>query len=116
MVNRETAINTAKAFMSDCQSNGLTFHKVLLFGSAAKGLTHEWSDIDLLLISDQFGDNIFDNLKLYSRINIRYPIIETHPYPTKYYYEGDPFINEISKESVEILTPTPNTQYIQKGV
>ncbi len=107
MVTRETAINTAKSFISDCQLNGLNFHKVLLFGSAAKGLTHEWSDIDLLLISDQFGDNVFDNLKLYSRINIRYPIIETHPYSTKYFYEGNPFITEITKESVEIISPAP---------
>ncbi len=109
MVTRETAINIAKSFVNDCQLNGLTFHKVILFGSAAKGLTHEWSDIDLLLISDQFGDNIFDNLKLYSMINIKYPILETHPYPTKYYYEGDAFIMEISKESIEITTPTLNT-------
>ncbi|MCK5134908.1 MAG: nucleotidyltransferase domain-containing protein [Bacteroidales bacterium] len=108
MVTRETAINIAKSFVNDCQLNGLTFHKVILFGSAAKGLTHEWSDIDLLLISDQFGDIIFDNLKLYSRINIKYPIVETHPYPTKYYNEGDAFIKEISKESIEIATPTLN--------
>lgn len=108
MVTRETAINTAKSFIYDCQLSGLTFHKVLLFGSAAKGLTHEWSDIDLLLISDQFSDNIFDNLKLYSRINIKYPIIETHPYPTKYFYDGDAFIKEISKESVEIISSTPD--------
>ena len=108
MVTRETAINIAKSFVNDCQLNGLTFHKVILFGSAAKGMTHEWSDIDLLLISDQFGDNVFDNLKLYSRINIKYPIIETHPYPTKYYYEGNAFIKEISKESIEITTFTPN--------
>ncbi|MBE9511389.1 MAG: nucleotidyltransferase domain-containing protein [Bacteroidetes bacterium] len=110
MVTRETAINTAKSFINDCQLNGLTFHKVILFGFAAKGLTHEWSDIDLLLISDQFGDNIFDKLKLYSRINIKYPIVETHPYPMKYYYEGDAFIKEISKESIEITTLTPNTR------
>ena len=109
MVTRETAIKIAKSFVSDCQLSGLTFHKVVLFGSAAKGLTHEWSDIDLLLISDQFGDNIFDNLKLYSKINIKYPIVETHPYPTKYYYEGDAFINEISKESIEIATPALDT-------
>lgn len=108
MVTRETAINTAKSFINDCQLNGLTFHKVILFGSAAKGLTHDWSDIDLLLISDQFGDNIFDNLKLYARINIKYPIVETHPYPTKYYYEGDAFIKEIIKESIEITTSTPD--------
>ena len=102
MVTRESAIDTARLFVNDCQSKGLTFHKVLLFGSAAKNTTHEWSDIDLLLISDQFSDNIFENLKLYSKINIRYPLIETHPYPTKYYYEGDDFIKEISKESIEI--------------
>jgi predicted nucleotidyltransferase len=75
----------------------------LLFGSVAKNINHEWPDIDLLLISDQFGENIFENLKLYSKINIKYPIIETHPYPTYCYYKGDDFINEVSKESIEIL-------------
>ena len=49
MVTREIAINTAKSFVRDCKSNGLTFYKVFLFGSAAKGNMHEWSDIDLLL-------------------------------------------------------------------
>ena len=103
MVTRESAINIARSFVHDCQSTGLTFRKVLLFGSAAKNLTHKWSDIDLLLISDQFSDNVFENLKLYAKINIKYPIIETHPYPTKYFYEGDDFIKEISKESIEIF-------------
>jgi predicted nucleotidyltransferase len=102
MVTREIAINTAKSFVRDCKSNGLTFYKVFLFGSVAKGNIHEWSDIDLLLISDQFNDNVFDNLKLYSKINIKYPIIETHPYPTNYYMAGDSFINEVIKESIEI--------------
>ena len=110
MVNRESAINTARLFINECQSNGLTFHKVFLFGSAAKNTTHKWSDIDLLLISDQFSDNVFENLKLYSKINIKYPLIETHPYPTKYYYDGNDFIKQISKESIEIL-PAPNTRH-----
>jgi predicted nucleotidyltransferase len=108
MVTRESAINTAKSFVTDCQSNGLTFHKVFLFGSAAKNMTHEWSDIDLLLISDQFGENVFDNLKLYSKINIKYPAIETHPYPTKYYNGGDDFIQEISRDGIEILSVLNN--------
>lgn len=102
MVTREVAINTAKSFIRDCKSNGLTFYKVFLFGSMAKGNMHEWSDIDLLLVSDQFNDNVFDNLKLYSKINIKYPIIETHPYPTDYFMDGDSFINEAIKESIEI--------------
>ncbi len=102
MVTRETAINTAKFFVRDCELSGLTFYKTLIFGSVAKGNMHEWSDIDLLLISDQFSDNIFDNLKLYSKINIKYPLIETHPYPTSYFKNGDSFIEQITKESIEL--------------
>jgi uncharacterized protein len=102
MVTRETAINTAKSFVKDCKLNGLTFYKVFIFGSVAKGNMHEWSDIDLLLISDQFSENVFDNLKLYSKINIKYPIIETHPYPTNYYKNGDSFIEQVTKDSIEL--------------
>lgn len=103
MVTQSTAIKTAKSFINDCLTIGLSFHKVLLFGSFAKGTAHEWSDIDLLLISDQFNDNVFENLKLYSKINIKYPAIETHPYSTEYFSNGDPFIDEIRKEGIDIL-------------
>lgn len=102
MVTRELAINTAKSFVHDCNLNGLNFYKVFIFGSVAKNMMHEWSDIDLVLVSDQFGENVFENLKLYSKINIKYPTIETHPYPTNYFRTGDDFINEIIKESIEI--------------
>lgn len=102
MVNREIAINTAKSFVKECQLRGLEFYKVFLFGSFAKNNIHESSDIDLLLISDQFTDNIFDNLKLFSKVNIKFPIIEAHPYPTSYYLAGDEFIKEIEKESIII--------------
>ena len=102
MLTRETALETSKRFINECQSNGLTFYRVLLFGSTAKNEIHEWSDIDLLLVSDQFSDNVFENLKLYAKINIKYPMIETHPYPTNYYRDGDDFITEISKDSIEV--------------
>ena len=102
MVNREAAIKTVRSFIEECKFNGLTFYKVFIFGSVAKGTYHEWSDIDLILISNQFTDNIFDNLKLYSKVNIKYPIIETHPFPTDYFLMGDPFIDEVLKDSIEI--------------
>ena len=102
MVTKDVAIKTAKSFVSDCKLNGLTFYKVFIFGSVAKGNMHQWSDIDLLLISDQFNENVFENLKLYSKINVKYPIIETHPYPTNYYKSGDSFIDEVIKDSIEL--------------
>lgn len=102
MLTEEIAIKTAHSFVEDCKKEGLDFYRVLLFGSVVKDNIHEWSDIDLLLISDQFNENLFDNLKLYSKINIKYPLIETHPYTTAYYLQGDEFINQISKNSIVI--------------
>lgn len=102
MVTRKSAIKTAKSFIEECKENGLEFYKVLLFGSLAKNESHKWSDIDLLLVSDQFSENVFENLKLYSKINIKYPIIETHPYPIDYFKKGDSFLEEIQKSAIEI--------------
>ncbi len=102
MPTREFAIKTATDFINECRSKGLTFYRILLFGSYAKGNASEYSDIDLLLVSDQFTNNVFENLKLYSKINIKYPTIETHPYPTREYLEGNDFIKEIEKESIVI--------------
>jgi predicted nucleotidyltransferase len=103
MVNREYAINTSKAFVTDCMNYGLQFDKVLLFGSSITNHVHEGSDIDLLLISKQFTNNPFENLKLYSKINIKYPLIETHCYNTQSYIEGNEFINEIAQNSIEVI-------------
>ncbi|HHN47358.1 MAG TPA: hypothetical protein ENN08_00195 [Bacteroidales bacterium] len=102
MVTKESAIDAARSFVEDCEKAGLKFYKVLLFGSAAAGKIHDGSDVDILLISDQFGDNVFENLKLYSKINIRYPAIETHPYPTSTYIQGNEFINGLLSDSIEI--------------
>lgn len=35
----------------------ITIQKVILFGSYAKGLAHDYSDIDLLIISDELPKN-----------------------------------------------------------
>jgi predicted nucleotidyltransferase len=102
MVTQQIAVNTAHAFVQDCRAIGLTFDKVLLFGSTAQGSIHEGSDIDLLLISKKFTDDLFANLKQYSLINIRYPLIETHPYSYQQFAEGDDFIKHIEKEGIEI--------------
>ncbi len=102
MVDRDGAIRIAQSFVNDCKFYGLSFNTVLLFGSTVKGVTHEGSDIDLILVSDQFNDNVFEDLKLYAKINIKYPIIETHPMSTKAYNEHNPFVEEVKNESIRI--------------
>ena len=89
--------------MRDCSTDGLLFDKVLLFGSYATGTAHEGSDIDLLLVSKFFSDDVFANFRLYSKININYPIIETHPLSLSRLREADEFIKKISAEAIEIV-------------
>jgi len=102
MVTRDIAIGIAKAFVDECRKNGLKFYKVLMFGSFVIGTNNEHSDVDLVLVSDQFTKNIFENLKLYSKVNIKYPRIETHSYPTEYFLKSDSFLESIKKNSIEI--------------
>ncbi|MFM8912594.1 MAG: nucleotidyltransferase domain-containing protein [Flammeovirgaceae bacterium] len=102
MVTQQAAINIAQAFVKECKAIGLTFDKVMLFGSFAKGVAHEGSDIDLLLVSKKFTDDVFANLKHYNKVNIKYPSIETHPYSYQQFMEGDEFIVHIAKVGIEI--------------
>ncbi|OGU12725.1 MAG: hypothetical protein A2X61_10040 [Ignavibacteria bacterium GWB2_35_12] len=102
MLNKELAIKQVKSFLHDCKIIGLNINKVIMFGSAARDDMNEWSDIDIMLVSDNFTRNPFDNIKQYSRININYPDIETHPFPTDYFIESDPFIEEIKRTGIEI--------------
>lgn len=102
MLNKEIAIKQVKSFLHDCKTIGLNINKVIMFGSAARDDMNEWSDIDIMLVSDNFTRNPFDNIKQYSRINIKYPDIDTHPFPTDYFIESDPFIEEIKRTGIEI--------------
>ncbi len=95
MLNKADAIKQAKSFIKETQASGLNFRRVILFGSSVRDEMHEYSDIDILLVSDKFTDNPIENIKLYSKINIKYPAIETHPFSTEYYQKSDPFIEEV---------------------
>ena len=93
-MTQQAAINTARVFVKECQAIGLTFNKVLLFGSHAKGLEHEGSDIDLLLISKKFTGDVFANLRQYAKANIRFPQVETHPMPLQVFFTCNDFGRE----------------------
>jgi predicted nucleotidyltransferase len=102
MVTKQIALETARAFVQECKAQGLPIHRAFMFGSYVHGTPHEGSDIDLLLVSKIFTDNIFTNLKTYAKINIRYPIIETHPVPLSALTDGNEFVEKITKEGVMI--------------
>lgn len=102
MLTREFAIATAKEFILSCEKSNIVFKNVILFGSAATNTTTEFSDIDLLLVSDSFGYNKWENSRLIAPINKHFSIIDAHTFPTAYYLKGDPLINEIKKTGIEL--------------
>ncbi|MEN9448448.1 MAG: hypothetical protein RJA25_1738 [Bacteroidota bacterium] len=102
MVTRQAAINMAKTFVQECKESGLHLTDAFLFGSVVKNTQHESSDIDVVLVSENFTDNIFENLRLFSKINIKYPLIEVHPYSPESFLEATDFIQEISKYKIAL--------------
>ncbi|MDR3308712.1 MAG: nucleotidyltransferase domain-containing protein, partial [Tannerella sp.] len=85
-------------------AQGVHLRTAILFGSFAKGTQHEWSDIDVALVADEFTGLPSDhNMFPYVGIKKPYIRIEAKTYPTEYFLDGDPFINEIKKTGITIF-------------
>jgi len=105
MFTQDDAINSVKSYASEIALLGINLKKVILYGSFAKGLQHEWSDIDVALVADEFTGFGFSDRLLFSPVSIKEPYIRIEPktYPTGYFNEGDPFIEEIKNTGIEII-------------
>ena len=103
MLTREIAIETVRNFIKSCAEQQVFFTNVVLFGSTATNTATEFSDIDVLLASDQFGYSKWTNLGLISKICLKYRLIEPHTFPTDYYLKGDPFIDEVKKTGIALI-------------
>lgn len=100
----ESIINIIKKYINELNENGLYFHKVILYGSYAKGTADEDSDIDLMLVSNQFEVDNAEYLPLIwlsaTRTNYR---IEPYLIGEKRFYTGfSPLIDAAKYEGVEI--------------
>ena len=105
MLDRNVVIETVRNYAHDIETCGVNLRTVILYGSFAKGTQHEWSDIDVALVADEFTGFAFNDHDLFPYIGIKKPYIriETKTYPTDYWRQGDPFINEIKKDGIVIL-------------
>lgn len=93
-----------KIFMKRIKDAGISYKKIILFGSYAKGDAKIWSDIDLCIVSDDFGKNrCKERLKLMHIKNDATLDIEPHPYNTKdLANKWDPLAEEIRKYGIPI--------------
>ena len=58
----DNALIKAKKFVSDVKNSGCTVHSAYLFGSFAKGNPHKDSDIDVCIVSQDFGKDYIDEM------------------------------------------------------
>lgn len=76
---------------------------IILFGSYAKGIENEDSDIDIAIISSEFSDIIEDGAKLIGltwKIDTR---IEPHPITTADYEKiATPFVKEVIDTGIKV--------------
>ena len=105
MLTQNAAIDIVQNYAREICNIGINLKKVILYGSFAKGTQHEWSDIDVALVADDFTGVPFIDGQRFSGIGIKKPYIriESLTYPTDYFEESDPFIEEIKNTGIEII-------------
>jgi len=101
-IARAAALKLAKRYIALCAGSGIAISRAILFGSQGAGAAKEHSDIDLLLVSDQFKNNTLENWKLIAPITACLYDVEPHPYPPAKFKKGDPFIEEVKRLGIEI--------------
>ena len=104
MATKETAIKEVNGFIALCRKNGLVFSKVILFGSAARGTADKYSDIDVMLFSDNFSENVIENRGKLTPYIRDYYNLDIYAYPSYYFEKGSLLIDEVKKDGLE-LTP-----------
>lgn len=84
-------------------SSKIEITQAYIFGSAARGRHHEWSDIDLAIVSPDFsGDPFEDGKQLIPFILEVDRSIEVHPFRPEDFSPEDPFVEEILKTGIRI--------------
>ena len=75
---RKSEISKIHKFVQLLRQQGFSVSKVILFGSYAKGKTNPDSDIDLAIVSHQFGQDIAEEMMLLRKIALK---IDSHIEP-----------------------------------
>jgi|SRR3989338_716204 len=94
----------AKKYAAVLKKAHFPFRAIYLFGSFAKGKSHQWSDIDLAVVSSRFEKNCDKNRWFLWQIRMQVDTrIEPHGFaPKDFSNEEDPMAHEIRKTGIKI--------------
>jgi predicted nucleotidyltransferase len=102
----ETIDSIIRQYISDVKK-AMPIDKIYLYGSYAKGLQHNYSDIDICFFSKAFESRrSLDILTELFYIKIKYDrdvLIEPNAFPVSELYNDNPFVKEILNTGREIF-------------
>lgn len=103
ILTRPAVIELVQRFAAEVR-RVVPLRQVILFGSYAHGTPHQWSDVDVALISDEFGNAGFLNIRPFARLMWDYADIEPHTFSTARFANeaGDPFIETIKRTGIVV--------------
>jgi len=99
------AIRVIKEFVNALKREGITIDRVVLYGSYVRGNVRPESDIDVAIISKDFGkDRVEEGMVLYRIAGKIDPRLEPVPFSTKMYEKDTwiPLIYEIREKGEEL--------------
>jgi predicted nucleotidyltransferase len=105
MYSQKFVIKRLGQFVTELKSSGIHLRKVILYSSYAKNKQHQWSDVDVALVADEFKGDGFYDVGLFATILIKYNklLMEPRTYsPAQFASRKDPFVDEIIKTGIEI--------------
>jgi predicted nucleotidyltransferase len=107
---RKSEVEKIYEFVQLLKQQGVNVSKVILFGSYAKGRANPDSDIDIVIVSTQFGQDAAEEMMLLRKIALK---VDSHIEPVPLSPEDlndnySTFAQEIKRYGIEVgITRTP---------
>lgn len=100
-LDKAEVIKIAKIYAATVRRK-FNFNRMFLFGSYAKGMFHQESDIDIAIVFNDFDNTLnmqLELMRLRRKIDSR---IEPHPFKEKDFTNSNPVVHEILKYGEQI--------------
>lgn len=102
MAVRKDIRKEVETFLEELDNRGVHIEKSYLFGSYAKGEEHEFSDIDLALISESFNGILHEDILSFLDLLAKHYRIQPVTFHPRKLQEGGPLIEEVLNTGIEI--------------
>ena len=103
ILTRPAVVELVQRFAAEVR-RVVPLRQVILFGSYAHGTPHQWSDVDVAIVADQFVNGAYHDVRPFTQLLWKYADIEPHTFSTTRFENeaGDPFIETIKRTGIVV--------------